>query len=467
MCQLVHRRFQREAPARLAWRAHEGGRSDVEPYDAVLRLDVRTGIDVARLQRRRLYEHVEARGGGSAFVSQRRELAVLLRSERHRLHRLWPSADHAEHLLPREHQLDRTPDLLRCQRGDDHVRPGRPLAPERAAHELRHDVHVLFRNRERVGNLVAYREHPLRRVIERHAIGRVPEGDGRVRLHRAVRLGRHFVRLLDARVRLAHSPGGIAVRGIGLLLASPGDDVVGKSPIEGVLYPDRRRFRLRAHAHEQGGVSGALQRIGHRDGHRLIAEKDPIVLERLHHAVGRFAVQLARQTNCVARRDDRQHARLALGRTGIDLDEAPPRHAARDQDRVGRAGHLHLVRITRLPGHLRAAVYPHQGLSDALHAPSAERVSARIMVRFASSTLKALSRRGRASRNATSAARRNVSARGVAPTSMRYASRERHGLVPTPPSAMRATRILPFATSSAVPQEASAKAYEMRSRTFT
>ena len=70
-------------------------------------------------------------------------------------------------------------------------------------------------------------------------------------------------------------------------------------------------------------------------------------------------------------------------------------------------------------------------------------VSARTMQRFASSTLKPFSLAGCASFNAASAARRKGAASAVCPSSTCSASRERHGTVPTPPSATRARSILP------------------------
>ena len=122
--QLVERRLQREAAARLPRRAHEGGRADVEPDDAMLALDVGAGVEVPRLQGASFDEDVETRGGRGALVRQRGEAAVLARAQRELLARVRPPAHHAEHVRPHQRELHRPPHLLRRHRREQDVRPG-------------------------------------------------------------------------------------------------------------------------------------------------------------------------------------------------------------------------------------------------------------------------------------------------------------------------------------------------------
>src|ERR1700734_3112477 len=89
-----------------------------------------------------------------------------------------------------------------------------------------------------------------------------------------------------------------------------------------------------------------------------------------------------------------------------------------------------------------------------------------ITQRLASSILNLFSVCGFACRNAASAAWRKVSSVADLPVSAVSASDERHGLVPTPPSEMRARVILPLAIVSTTAADASANSYEARSRSF-
>ena len=76
--------------------------------------------------------------------------------------------------------------------------------------------------------------------------------------------------------------------------------------------------------------------------------------------------------------------------------------------------------------------------------------------RFASSTLKPFSLCGRASRRAASAASRKCSSSAVFPSKAFSASRDRQGLVPTPPKAMRMRVILPCSTLATTAADAKA-----------
>ena len=110
--ELVHRALEREIAGRLARRAREGRRRDVELGDAVGREVVRAGVEMACRQRRVLGQVLEHRGLGDRLVRDRREPAVAIAAERERLLGLRAVADRAEHLRPLEHELDRPADGL-------------------------------------------------------------------------------------------------------------------------------------------------------------------------------------------------------------------------------------------------------------------------------------------------------------------------------------------------------------------
>ena len=90
--------------------------------------------------------------------------------------------------------------------------------------------------------------------------------------------------------------------------------------------------------------------------------------------------------------------------------------------------------------------------------PAAASVSARTTMRRASSILKALSPDGFASVSARQAASWKASAVGATPLRTSSAPRARQGFAATPPSASRASAILPFSIRNAAAAETMAKA---------
>jgi len=80
--------------------------------------------------------------------------------------------------------------------------------------------------------------------------------------------------------------------------------------------------------------------------------------------------------------------------------------------------------------------------------------------------LNALSGSGRAAASSASAAARKAASVAGPPRSTRSASYARQGFGATPPQAIRTSRTVPSTTSRAAAIEATAKAYEARSRTL-
>src|SRR5262245_36788271 len=92
--------------------------------------------------------------------------------------------------------------------------------------------------------------------------------------------------------------------------------------------------------------------------------------------------------------------------------------------------------------------------------------SACVRQRLASSILNVFSLCGVAARSAASAALRKALSFAGLPVSAPSASADRQGLVPTPPSAMRAYVMLPLAIVSTTAADARANSYDARSRSF-
>src|SRR3569833_469901 len=168
-------------------------------------------------------------------------------------------------------------------------------------------------------------------------------------------------------------------------------------------------------------------------------------------------------------REDREHASCATRIDELDAGERTLADRARDDHGMGDLGDIGIGRVGRGAGDLLVCIDPVDRAADAgLHLdPPATRLSARAMTRRASSTLNALSGRGSAFASASFAASANVSGVAGLPTSAVSTAGSRQGLVPTPPSATRASLIVPPWTSSATAADASANAYDARSRTLT
>src|SRR6202166_5366626 len=92
--------------------------------------------------------------------------------------------------------------------------------------------------------------------------------------------------------------------------------------------------------------------------------------------------------------------------------------------------------------------------------------SACVRHRLANSILKPFSLRALAWRIAASADLRKLAALAGLPTRAASASGDRHGLVPTPPRAMRAFVTLPAAIVITTAADANANSYEARSRSL-
>src|SRR6266550_4133521 len=168
----------------------------------------------------------------------------------------------------------------------------------------------------------------------------------------------------------------------------------------------------------------------------------------------------------IERRDDREYTRHSHRRRCIHRAHSALRDGARHNHRMRRIRNRKFGGILRTAGDFKATIDTIERSSKRWRSHDVTSVSARSSVRFARITLNALSFCGFAPASAASAAARNVAAFALRPTSARSASVERHGFVPTPPSATRAARMTPACKSTATAAEARAKAKLARSRTL-
>ena len=143
------------------------------------------------------------------LVDHRRELPRPLRAERDLLDRVRAVAVAGEHLRARVDDLDRALQLAGRHRRQRRVvvRPQR--RSEGPADEGRDDAHVLLGDAEARGQVRAHAVDLLRLVEDRELVA-LPDGDGRVRLHRVVVLDGDAVLGLDLHRRAPHRLLGVA-----------------------------------------------------------------------------------------------------------------------------------------------------------------------------------------------------------------------------------------------------------------
>ena len=322
--------------------------------------------------------------------------------------------------------------------------------------------------------------------------------DGRgMQLDRIVVQERRRVGLVDAMVRGGQrllgvadlEDGGLAEHGVRMARLGPGGGEIGDG-----------RLGFIGHRDEPRRVVGLLLRLGQHDGHRLAVPVHGVVLHDGQVAAG-HAVALAERfrrlhPRRVAMGHHQGNAGRQLGGRRIQAGDAAARDRRMHDSGVEQPLHRDLGGKARLAAHFQRAVEPrhrhadmavlpvsrrrralrpragHQGVGhmaqhraqDPGHAHArppvglASWLRTATIVRFASSTLNALSRRTRAEANSPSEARRNTSSDGCWPRRRASATSARQGLWATPPSASRTSLIVPSSISRAAATETRAKA---------
>ena len=193
---LVDRAFEGCRAGGLAGRPHRPGGSGIDPHAAMPRRDRRAGIEIVRSVGRGFDELVEAAGHRDRVMLQRGEPAVGIHSQAQTLLRGAAVADGPEHLVARQHQLDRPPKHARGKNGQDVRAVHDRLRAEAAAEEGAAQKHVLGRNAEKGRKpRLGHRDCLVRRVDGQPVA--VPFGDDGMRLHRVVILDRGFVLGVD------------------------------------------------------------------------------------------------------------------------------------------------------------------------------------------------------------------------------------------------------------------------------
>ena len=295
--------------------------------------------------------------------------------------------------------------------------------------------------------------HSLRGLVKRELLfGFVPDGDGGVHFHRVVRFDRGDVSVVCLDRGLCVGTFGAAAR-----------------ILEHRWIYWRRRLpeqhqRLRGLVVDANCGASSLrlfERFGDDQRNILAVVIDHVVFEgRSRLAGANHALESLRRTIHgldVTVMNDPQDTGHFFGRARVDADDSTGTDSTGNRHAVGDAFDSVLRAIGRGAAYLQLAVDSRNRLSDdrgahvvlfsrCVHASVVTTRSARTRQSCTSLSLKALSCSGRAPRTAAEAAAWKVFSPTGCPSSSFSASRDRQGLVATPPSATRAERMRPSLT---------------------
>ena len=218
------------------------------------------------------------------------------------------------------------------------------LRAEAAAHVLGDDAHVLRREPELLGHLVAHGEDALRRLVHGELVA-VPERRAAVRLERVMQSRLRAVGGLEHDIRLPQAARDIATR-FGLRLERLPHEIEGE--------------RLVLHVDEPRCVRGELVAVGGDGGH--------FVTDVAHRAIEEAARVMPGDARAVGAREHRVHAGKPLGARGVDMPDARMWIGTAHDVRMEQPGQAHVSGIARAPGHFVGAFQPRDHRSRAMRA---------------------------------------------------------------------------------------------------
>ena len=242
----------------------------------------------------------------------------------------------------------------RAQHRQHHLVLRAQARAEAAAHEGRHDAHIVRLHVEHAAEIALHVLHALRLVVDGELAVAVPHRGRGEQLHRIVVLGRDEIFGLVAHVGRRKGLRGVAARLLGLL-----DD-------EGLVALRMQigdvRLLLVFDAHQRGGEARGLPLLGQHQRDRLAAEHDPVVVERAERRalLGRDIVLVGlvvvghRRPVLVG--EHVEHALDAQRLAGVDARDAALGDGRVDDAAIGEAGDVELAGIFGLAGDLGAAV---------------------------------------------------------------------------------------------------------------
>ena len=316
------------------------------------------------------------------------------------------------HLRSRQHDSDRAPQRARRQHRQHHLKLRAQARAERAAHERRHDAHILGLHAEHAAQIALDILHALRLVIDRQLAVAIVYRRRGVKLHRVVMLDRNVIF-----AGVAHRRGGERRLGRTARLGRREHRLARiawrfhrNGGLATTMHIRNVRFRLVLHPHQRCRETRDLRRLRDDERDRLAVEHDPVVIERPERrSWGRHVILVSqivvRHRRTIFVREHVEHALDAQRGARIDARDATLRDCRGYDAAVNKVRRVELRGVFRRPGDLREAVDAGCGCADVRRhgraqaiflddcdcgVPRAACVSAREMQRRARSILKLL-----------------------------------------------------------------------------
>ena len=289
----------------------------------------------------------------------RRQRAVGIGAELHRLARGAAVADRAVHVLAAQHQLDRAAHQLGRHDAEDLRTGHQALGAESTAEERGAHVDVLRLETKQAGDAPLCDRHALARRVEEQRLA-VPSRDHRVRLHRVVILRRRLDDRLDALRGARQTGGDVTGPRLG---RHAGSDRLG---LEGLaIETDHRLLDIVAVRQQRSALLRRFERPAddHRD--RLVGVAHHIVLQEVELEVEATlgGIGVLGELRRVVGRHHLDDVGMRLGGLDVEVGHAALGDAGHAEHGVQHALGVMVGGVAGGTGHLEEALAAGHGLA--------------------------------------------------------------------------------------------------------
>ena len=186
------------------------------------------------------------------------------------------------HLRPSQHHPHGALQRPRRQHGQHHLELRTQPRAESAAHERRHDAHILRLHAEHAAEITLHVLHALGLVVDRELAVALDDHRRGIELHRVVVLDRDIIFGVVAHRRRGESLFAASPRGFGGVNMAP-RDLSGLHRDGRVALAEHVRdvsLALVLHADQRRRKARDLRCLGHHQRDRLAVEHDPVIVQR-------------------------------------------------------------------------------------------------------------------------------------------------------------------------------------------
>jgi hypothetical protein len=283
------------------------------------------------------------------------EHAIAFGTQPHTLDGAAAMGGEMEHLLAGQHRLDRTTELARGERAQDHVGVDRQLAAETAADVAADDTHVCLRDHQRVRDPFARAFDELGRAVNHHPVS-LPPRQARMRFHLRVDVKWGAVGFIDAHRGGCEGRLEIADRAVGF---GPVRGLRLESAVEVILQRMGTGLGVVVDPHQARSGARLLDGFSDNERHR-VAVLAHLRIGKARKGSGEPVVALVRECRLrgrIAVGQHQQHTGRTLGARGVDSDDPAAGDGSLDDEAASRTlAVAHFVGIRRGTCYLEATI---------------------------------------------------------------------------------------------------------------